>query len=65
MSDFEEKDLEKEENDTEIEEVKERIIELQEEKKKLIDKIVGEEVNLGENFNSLSEKEVLSFFEKN
>ena len=45
--------------------IEEKIIELQEEKKKLIDKIVGEEVNLGENFNSLSEKEVLSFFEKN
>lgn len=45
--------------------IEEKIIELQEEKKKLIDKIVGEEVELGENFNSLSEKEVLSFFEKN
>ncbi|WP_143315199.1 DEAD/DEAH box helicase [Clostridium sp. HBUAS56017] len=45
--------------------IEEKILDLQEEKKKLINKVVGEEVDLGDNFNSLQEEEILSLFSKN
>jgi SNF2 family DNA or RNA helicase len=45
--------------------IEEKIIDLQEEKKKLINKVVGEDVDLGETFNSLREEEILSLFSKN
>lgn len=45
--------------------IEERIIDLQEEKKQLIEKVVGEDVDLEVQFNNLSEKEILSLFTKN
>ncbi|MDS0524529.1 SNF2 family helicase [Clostridium sp. SHJSY1] len=45
--------------------IEEKIIDLQQEKKKLINKVVGEEVELGETFNNLKEEEILSLFSKN
>ena len=45
--------------------IEEKIIELQEEKKQLIEKVVGEDVDLNAEFNSFSEMEILSLFQKN
>lgn len=45
--------------------IEEKIIELQEEKKQLIEKVVGEDVDLNTEFNSFSEMEILNLFQKN
>ncbi|MCT8977049.1 SNF2 helicase associated domain-containing protein [Clostridium sp. CX1] len=43
--------------------IEEKILLLQEEKKKLISEILGEELSSGENFSSLTEEEILGLFE--
>ena len=44
--------------------IEEKIISLQEEKKNLIDKVVGKEIELGENISNLDENDILSLFKK-
>ena len=45
--------------------IEEKIVDLQEQKKLLIDKVVGGKVDLGGSLNSLEENEILSLFSKN
>ena len=45
--------------------IEEKIVDLQEQKKLLIDKVVGGKVDLGGSLNSLEEDEILSLFSKN
>ncbi|WP_090012337.1 DEAD/DEAH box helicase [Clostridium sp. DSM 8431] len=45
--------------------IEERIVDLQEEKKELIEKVVGEGVELDTKFDTFSDKDILSLFNKN
>ena len=44
--------------------IEEKIISLQEEKKNLIDKVVGKDIELGENISNLDEEDILSLFKR-
>ena len=44
--------------------IEEKIISLQEEKKSLIDKVVGKDIKLGDNISNLDEEDILSLFKR-
>lgn len=45
--------------------IEEKIVDLQDQKRELIEKVVGEEVELGDNIKSLSDEDILSLFSRN
>ena len=44
--------------------IEEKIISLQEEKKNLIDKVVGKDIELGENISNLDDEDILALFKR-